>query len=173
MAQAIRGYSSSVEGQSTVEAAYIIPLIFVLLLLLIQPGILLYNRMVMEAAAAEGCRLLVTKTDAGGQSYEACEAYILRRLGSIPPQDNFHMHDGQCSWEINFNGDEYSSTVEVSISHAVRPLPLLDLGAKLLGLTDGSGNFLQTATVSSASQPDWVPSNELGMNPKGWVEQWK
>lgn len=160
-------------GQSTIEAAYTIPLIFVLLLLLIQPGILLYNQMVMQAAAAEGCRLLATKTDGAGQSYEACEKYLLRRLGSIPPQNNFHLHEGECSWDIELKGDEHSDTVEVVISHAVKPLPLLDMGASLLGLTDGAGNVSQVASAASKTQPSWVLGNELGMNPREWVEQWR
>ena len=48
------------------EGAFAIPLVFLLLLLLLQPGILLYDRMVMNAAAAEGCRMLATRSaDAG------------------------------------------------------------------------------------------------------------
>ena len=35
------------------EAAFALPVLMVLLLLLIQPGIVLYDRMVMQAAAAE------------------------------------------------------------------------------------------------------------------------
>ena len=49
-------------GQATVEAAFLLPVLFVGLLLLMQPGILLYDRLVMQAAASEGCRLLATKT---------------------------------------------------------------------------------------------------------------
>ena len=41
-------------GQATVEAAVLIPVLFTVLLLLIQPGIILYDRMVMNYAAAEG-----------------------------------------------------------------------------------------------------------------------
>ena len=48
------------------EAAVLIPVLFTALLLLLQPGILLYDRMVMQGAAAEGCRLLATKTAALG-----------------------------------------------------------------------------------------------------------
>ena len=37
-------------GQATVEAAFLLPVLFVGLLLLMQPGILLYDRLVMQAA---------------------------------------------------------------------------------------------------------------------------
>ena len=40
-------------GQATVEAAFLLPVLFVGLLLLMQPGILLYDRLVMQAAASE------------------------------------------------------------------------------------------------------------------------
>ncbi len=39
-------------GQGTVEAALVLPVLLIALLLLIQPGILLYDRIVMENAAA-------------------------------------------------------------------------------------------------------------------------
>lgn len=45
-------------GQSTVEAAFALPIILACVLLLIQPGIILYDRMVMRAAAAEGVAFL-------------------------------------------------------------------------------------------------------------------
>ncbi len=53
-------------GQATVEAAFLVPVLFIVLLLLLQPGILLYDRIVMQGAAAQGCRLLATSTQAGG-----------------------------------------------------------------------------------------------------------
>ena len=87
-------------GQATVEAAFLIPVVLVLLLLLIQPGILLYNQLVMAAAASEGCRLLATKTDRAVVSQEKCESYIMRSLGSVSPHDMFHIHVGGCSWVI-------------------------------------------------------------------------
>ena len=71
-------------GQATVEAAFLLPVLFVGLLLLMQPGILLYDRLVMQAAASEGCRLLATKTAAAGDMAESCEAFVRHRLGAIP-----------------------------------------------------------------------------------------
>ena len=47
-------------GQTTVEAAFGLPIVFLLVLLLAQPGIVLYDRMVMASAASEACRLLAT-----------------------------------------------------------------------------------------------------------------
>ena len=157
-------------GQASVEAAFLIPIVFIMLLLLIQPGIILYDRMVMQSAASEGCRLLATKTDAVGFSDEKYESYILRRLGSIPPQDNFHVHNGTCSWEIELVGNENSAVVNVTIKNKVRPLPLLDSGAKLLGLLDESGLLTIEVSVSMPTQPYWVSGSEYGLDPRAWVE---
>ena len=39
-------------GQATVEAAFALPISLALVILLVQPGILLYDRIVMQQAAA-------------------------------------------------------------------------------------------------------------------------
>lgn len=75
----------SKQGQGTVEAAFLIPVVFIGLLLLIQPGVILYDRIIMGAAAAEACRLLATKTDAAGDMDDGCEAFVRHRLGAVPP----------------------------------------------------------------------------------------
>ena len=87
-------------GQSTVEAAVALPVVFLLVLLLVQPGIVLYDRMVMAGAAAEGCRLLATSDGDAA----TCEEYVRRRLGAIPPLDVFHVHDSGCTWEVRCEG---------------------------------------------------------------------
>ena len=158
-------------GQATLEAAYLIPIIFLLLLLLVQPGILLYDLMVMQAAAGEGCRLLVTRTDVLGTSEEACEAYVKRRLGAIPPHDQFHMHSGGCTWDIEVSGDESSEHVEVIIRNKVKLLPLFDAGGTLLGLTDASGAVPLEVSVRTPTQPAWAGQGEEGLNPEGWVRK--
>ncbi len=162
---ALRGCS----GQATVEAAYLIPLVFLCLLLLLQPGIILYDRMVMSAAAAEGCRLLATKTDAAGESAEACEAYILRRLSAVPQQDQFHIHGSSCSWDIELTGDETSTTVQVTIQNSIRLLPLLDAGGVLLGLCDSSGAYTFAVTSSASTQPSWAVGSSDEIDPNAWV----
>ncbi len=105
------------------------------LLLLLQPGILLYDRMVMEGAAAEACRLLATKTAAQGDMDGSCEAYVRRRLGAVPPHDCFHVHPEAARGTSASRATKRSQTVRVSIATEVRPLPLLDTGASLLGMT--------------------------------------
>ena len=161
------------DGQATVEGAFLIPLVFLLLLLLLQPGILLYDRIVMQAAAAEGCRMLATRSAASGVDSAAYEEAILRHLGAIPQQENFHRHRDGCSWRVELSGDESASAVSVRITGSVELLPLLDMGGTLLGLGDGSGNVELSVLASAPTQDAWVGSNGLGLNPSSWVGKWK
>lgn len=160
-------------GQATLEAAFLIPVILVCLLLVIQPGILLYDRMVMESAAAEGCRMLATRTTSQQADDIQYENFIRHRLGSIPEHESFHLHDSVCSWDIKLNGSETTSTVSVTITNKLHLLPLFDFGAQVAGLLDESGAFPLSVTVEMPTQPDWVTNQVLGMNPRGWVDQWE
>ena len=160
-------------GQAVVEGAFAIPVIFLLLLLLLQPGILLYDRMVMNAAAAEGCRMLATRQPDSGIADWVYEEAVRRHLGAIPQQENFHRHRGGCTWKIGLSGNEGSSEVSVSISGSVRLLPLLDMGGTLLGLGDGAGNIELSTHVSASTQDGWVQASELGLDPAAWVGKWK
>lgn len=159
-------------GQATVEAAFLLPALFIALLLLLQPGMLLYDRIVMNAAAAEGCRLLATKTSAAGDMTESCEAFIRHRLGAIPPVSCFHVHESACSWDIRLEGDESSDVVRVSITNEVRPLPLLDAGGTLLGILNGNGNLEVNVVAEQSTQPAWVRSSEAQGDPSGWIGAW-
>lgn len=145
-------------GQATVEAAFALPVLMLLVLMLLQPAIVLYDRMVMQAAAAEGCRLLATSTSSLGSMESACEEFVRHRLGAIPQQDCFHVHDGTsgCSWDISITGNESSQTVEVSISGEIRPLPLLDGVSTLLGLVNERGNLVVQVSATALTQPEWA-----------------
>ena len=160
-------------GQSTVEGAFLIPILLLLLLLLIQPSIFLYDRMIMQAAAAEGCRALATQSESFSGGAKPYEDYVLRRLGAIPQQDNFHVHSSECSYQIEMAGNEMSENVSVSITNELKPLPFFDMGARVLGLTNDNGNFEIRVEIKTPSKASWVLNNEEGMDPKGWVRQWE
>ncbi len=154
------------KGQSTVEAAFALPILMILVLLLIQPAILLYDRMIMSSAASEGCRLYSTaRSDMVG----TCEDYVMRRLSAIPQMDQFHVHTSGCSWDISFSGGETSQVSKVEISTEVKPLPLLDSGMRLLGLLNARGNLVVEVDYTQTMQPDWVSNSKEGLNPESWV----
>lgn len=157
------------KGQSSVEAALLIPVLFVTLLALLQPGIILYDRMVMESAAAEGCRLLATKSDDAGMTDERCTALVKRHLGAIPQQDLFHVHGAACSYEIELSGDEHANRCSVTIRNQVKLLPLFDVAGALLGMADEAGRMGIEVTRSAPTQPAWAAQGANGLDPDAWV----
>ena len=159
-------------GQATVEAAFALPVLFVIVLLLVQPGLLLYDRMVMRAAAAEGCRLLATGAATQGDLQASCEAFIRHRLACIPQQDCFHVHEGGCSWVIELSGGEASEQASVRISTEVKPLPLFDAAATLTGAANSRGNIVITVEEHAPTQPSWAFATEVGASPATWVGAW-
>lgn len=159
-------------GQGTVEAAVVIPVMFILMLLLLQPGIVLYDRVIMGSAAAEACRVLATSTDSQGSMNRSCEAFIRHRLSAIPQQDCFHVHNGVCSWSIEMSGDEGSLFVTTRIRNELRPLPLFDGAAKLLGMVNARGNLEIEESVTMQVQPTWVSGTQSGLAPASWIGSW-
>ncbi len=157
-------------GQATVEAAVALPVVFTLLLMLVQPSIILYDRLVMQQAAAEGCRVLMTSQ--GGDDERVCEDYVRRRLSAVPEQACFHVHEDECTWDIELAGSSASSQVSVSISTEVRPLPLLDAAAALAGLVNDEGNLVVNVKVSMDAQPTWFANAGLGSGAASWVGAW-
>ncbi|MBR5260388.1 MAG: pilus assembly protein [Eggerthellaceae bacterium] len=158
-------------GQATVEAAVSLPVIFVLLLMLIQPSIVLFDRTVMQQAAAEGCRVLMTSDGSNG-SLKLCEDYIRRRLSAIPQQDNFHVHAEECSWNITLSGSSGSPETAVVISTEVKPLPLLDAAAALLDATNERGNIVIEVETRMTAQPAWFLNSGLGSGAASWIGAW-
>lgn len=153
-------------GQSSVEAAFMVPILFIVLMILLQPGIVLYDRMVMNAAAAEGCRYLATFTPSQGMNEARAKEIIGRRLGSIPEQDLFHVHN-PCSYQIELSGQESSETVSVKITNALKPLPLIGAGASAFGMLDDRGCFVFSVESHAPTQPEWAQGAEGG--PDSWV----
>lgn len=153
-------------GQSTIEAAFALPVLMILTLLLIQPAIVLYDRMVMSSAASEGCRLYSTASpDVAGK----CEDYVKRRLSAIPQMDQFHVHSNGCSWDVSFEGGEGAQVSKVAISTEVRPLPLIGSGMRALGLLNRQGNLKIEVESIQKIQPDWVADSAEGADPANWA----
>lgn len=167
-----RMLDSGETGQSTVEAAFALPVLFVIVLLLVQPGLLLYDRIVMQSAAAEGCRLLATGASAQGDMNASCEAFIRHRLASVPQHECFHVHDPACTWDIELSGGESSQRASVRISTEVRLLPLLDAMASCVGMTNERGNVVVNVQASAPTQPPWAFNTAAGANPSEWAGAW-
>lgn len=161
------------QGQATVEAAVALPMLLVALLLLMQPGILLYDRVVMEGAASEACRLLATATDATGDMTESCETFVRHRLGAVPPVPIFHVHEGGCTWDVELMGDERTNEVTVAVSTEVRPLPLLGAGGALAGILNERGNYVVRVERTASLKPAWAVEGGVAENPAAWPGAWR
>ena len=151
-------------GQASVEAAAMLPVVMLLLAMLLQPAFVLYTRAVMQQAAAEGVRVLATREAGGSVSEEACRAYVLRRLSSVPNAPAFHV-GGTDGWEVSLEGDA-SSEVAVEVVGRVRPLPVVGVVASAFGETDGDDIVLRVR-VSGGARPGWL---EGGYG--DWVAMW-
>ncbi len=161
-------FSRCESGQATVESALLIPALLGVILLMIQPGIVLYDRIVMKDAAAQACRVLMTQGFG-----EDVDAFVRRRLGSVPQQDAFHVHTGsECSWDIAWSGGPGSATVQVTIGNEITPLPLIGFGTALFGALNEDGNLAFSVTVELPVQDSWALQTGAGTNPSAWIGAW-
>lgn len=150
-------------GQSTIEAAVLLPTLMLIFALLVEPVCLGYTTTVMHVAAAGAARAVATDYDG---SFDDCKAYALRRLKAVPEASIFHV-GGEDDWDIQMTrSDALGSSVHVEITGHARPLPLLGLTARMFGQSDGTGVVLR-AVVDGSFRPGWV-----GGDYAEWQEVW-
>ncbi len=153
----------SESGQSTVEAAVLLPVIFAIFGLLLQPAILLYNRCIMNAAASEGCRLVSTNT----ADDATIRTYVERRLEPIPKIDIFHTtQDWIVTWSQSQDG-----AANIIIENRVQPLPLFGITASLMDAMGEDGMIVQRVAVSCSPVPAWAGSQSY--SPSSWIGAWR
>ena len=148
-------------GQSTVEAALLLPTVMVILALLLQPACLLYTRSVIGAGAAEGARVMA----AGVGGEEVCEAYVLRRLEAVPSLSVFHA-GGAEDWDVHASRSDDGDRVSVEVVGHVRPLPLFGAVVSALGTSEDEGVVLRVR-VEEDVRSSWV-----GGDYGNWVGIW-
>lgn len=147
-------------GQSSVEAALLLPTVMVVLALLLEPACLLYTRTVMQHAACLAARAALTTSSGEG----AVREMALRRLAAVPEASPFHV-GGRDDWEVTVEGMG-TSRVGVSIRGHAQPLPLVGAAIALAGGSDGTGVVLQV-DVEEGMRPEWL---EGGYD--DWVGIW-
>lgn len=147
-------------GQSSVEAALLLPTLLLLLALLMQPACLLYTRAVMEGAAMEVARLQATS-----DGTVDVRAYALRRLRAVPEVSVFHV-GGEGDWQVRAGDAGPEGLVEVEIVGHARPLPLFGGISSALGEADETGIVLR-ARACVRERPAW-----LGGGYDDWVGVW-
>lgn len=153
-------------GQSTVEAALLLPSVLLCLALLVQPACLLYTRGVMQAAAAETCRVAATRPVLAGSADASYRAYALRRLSAVPDVGVFHS-GGDDGWEVEISGSSAQGWVRVRIETSVEPLPFLGVLAYAGGLVE-DGAIRLSVEVETATRPSWVEGDY-----REWLQLWE
>lgn len=149
-----------VAGQSSVEAAAMLPVIMLLLALLVQPVCVLFTQTIMRHTAAECARVLATS----GDQAATC-SYALRRLRAVPDASLFHV-GGQRDWRVQAERSKDGKSVRILITGHVRPFPLFGVALDLLGPRDHDGTLLE-AEVEERTRPDW-----LGGDYDDWAASW-
>ena len=154
-------------GQATVEAAFLIPIMCVLLLILLQPALLMLDRLVIEMTINDVYRFVLTSNTCPHFSgeYSEAEQYALKRLEAIPDVSILHVGD----WDIDVTGDEMTDSAYVSISHRLSPLPLIGAGLRFIGSLDGDGLLTQSVTSTRVLHGGFECS--IGLDPSEWVSR--
>ncbi len=145
------------DGQSSVEAALLLPSLMVVVALLIQPTCLLYTRCIMSSAANEAVRMLATATNK-----DEVIAFVKRRLAAVPEVSIFHS-GGEDDWAVEV---EQGEEVSVAVTGHVRPLPLMGFISAALGTADETG-LAMSVSAKGKSQQVWVEGSY-----DDWADLW-
>ena len=152
------------DGQASVEAALLLPVLLATCAFLMQPACLLYTRTVMQSAAAEATRVLATATG-DAVTEDAVRAFVLRRLRAVPDLEIFH-EGGAQGWEVELEGGEGQADASVRVTGTVRPLPLLGGITRVLAPAEG-GSLRLEVHVEAHVRPDWLEGSY-----DDWVKMW-
>lgn len=128
-----------------------IPMVFFVLGIVLEPCCYLYSRMIMQHAAAETLRVALT-----GEylSHDELRAFCLRRLKAIPEVPLFHV-GGESDWSIEVFGPGDDGEVSVDITGHARLLPIAQLVHGMYLPQDANGLIL-TTSVSAVMRPGWI-----------------
>ena len=151
-------------GQSTIEAALLLPATMFVLAIILEPACFLYTKAVMQEAAASGARALATSGRYA--SLDSCREYVMRRLKAVPDVSIFHV-GGNRGWEVSVEGGEGSATSVVEVTGHVKPLPLFGVAMAALGQTDDQGVILRVRLEEEMS-PSWLDGGY-----EDWVGIWE
>ena len=129
-----------------------------------QPVCVLYTRAVMESAAAETARLMVT---AEGETDESIRAFALRRLAAVPDISIFHA-GGPLAWDIEMQAaSSGDGEVMVCITGAITPLPVIGVFTHAFGAVNGQGDVEMSVRASYDGRPSWL-EGDYGT----WTQRW-
>jgi len=142
-------------GQALTEAPIIIVTLCVLALILFQPVVTLYTKMVLGAAAASLCRVVATDSAAPGSGEDASaterllQTYAEGKIAGLPQGSAFQVPG---SLRLETTGDAHAQEVSVRLSLDQKALPFLGLlvGARRDGTVEVSAEAHSVGALAGA-----------------------
>jgi hypothetical protein len=138
----------SSKGQTLVEFALISPIIILLLVGIIDFGMAMDRRIVLQHAAREGARMAAVTDDTDA----ICNRIVDQGQGTVERSDITFEYD-----DLDSNGLNAGDNVKVTLPYEW-PLPILDTA--LFGLFDDHIAAINLTTTASARLERVVPGDE-------------
>ncbi len=136
----------SERGQSSIEAAFILPIFILCIGLSIQPIIYMYTKTIMQEAADEGIRFAMSESN----SYRT-DRFIRRRLEALPNSSLFHIGD-ENEWDIDVIRG--AGSVRVVIKGHLKAIPVLGSSACAFLNRDDQGLIIEVES-EQITEPSW------------------
>jgi len=160
----------SEQGQALVEAPVIIVTICMLALILFQPIVTLYTKMVLGSAAASLCRVVATDSASPGSGGDASastrllQTYAEGKIAGLPRGSAFQVPG---SLRLEVAGDAHAAKVSVRLSLTQKALPLLGLlvGADRGGAVEVSAEAHSVGALAGSGQSAAYEYQLLGQVP--------
>ncbi|MCL2323959.1 MAG: hypothetical protein FWC48_00045 [Actinomycetia bacterium] len=110
------------DGQALTEAPVVITTLCILSLILFQPVVTLYTKMVLGAAAASLCRVVATRDPS--DDAQLLQSYSQGKIAGLPRGSAFQVPG---SLQVDVSGDAHAEQVRVRLSLTQKTLPLIGL----------------------------------------------
>jgi Tfp pilus assembly protein PilE len=137
----------SERGQALVELPFVVVLVCVLSLVLLQPLVQLYTKMVLGQVAAGLCRVVATQgEEVAGTQQVLLSAYAADKLEGLPKGSAFYQPG---SLRVEVSGAAHTERIEVQVSVRQTPLPLIGF------LWGGKGRGSTTVTGRASATGAW------------------
>ncbi|MCL2333135.1 MAG: hypothetical protein FWC54_06625 [Actinomycetia bacterium] len=156
-------------GQALTEAPVVIVTLCLLILILFQPVVTLYTKMVLGAAAASLCRVVATDTTSSSGEDAAAGGRLLQtyaegKIAGLPRGSAFQVPG---SLRLEVSGDAYAAEVHVRLSVSQKTLPLLGLlvGARRDGTVEIAAEARSVGALAGIGQGADYEYPPLGQNP--------
>lgn len=147
-------YTDEEDGQTTLEAAYLLPVLMLLFGMLLQPVCIAYTRQIMQHVAQEAAHVVAIQDST--MSPSDIEKFIRSHLEAVPKISLFRASEKD--WQIHITQKDGVAPAKVEIKAFVRPVPFLGVFAGFAGKKEGE-NICLEVRANEQLRADWVQGN--------------